>query len=156
MSVARAGIVGFVALAIGACSSSSTPAQALPPAGASATTGGDEPQEDAAPATGPFTESEVQDLFDTKCVRCHAKNNTLLNLASFSRTTIDVPTAGGRAECADSKYRVRIAPGDREASLLWHKVNGTHDCGDTMPPSGPRLTAEELERLGLFIDGLAK
>jgi len=49
-----------------------------------------------------------------------------------------------------------IAPGDRAASLLWHKVKGTQDCGSPMPydKGNKPLDANELERLGLYIDQL--
>ena len=80
----------------------------------------------------------------------------MLDLTSFAKATIGVAVAPGRNECSKSAFRVRIARGDREASLLWHKVNGTEDCGEPMPPPGKgrALTATELERLGLYIDGL--
>lgn len=152
--LARFSTLALVALA--ACSSSSTTTPTPPPAATSETPGDGTEQDATTPTTAAYTAAEVQDLFDTKCVRCHASNNALLDLSSFEKSTIGVATAGGRAECATSKYRVRIVPGDREASLLWHKVKGTHDCGEKMPPSGSRLTADETERLGLYIDALAK
>ena len=111
----------------------------------------------AASAPMAFTADEVQQLFSVTCVRCHAGSNSVLDLSSFAESTIGVPPASGRgAECESSKYPVLIAPGDREASLLWHKVNGTQDCGDRMPPTGKgaKLGADALERLGLFIDAL--
>lgn len=104
-----------------------------------------------------FTDSEVQELFDTKCVRCHAGAATPMDLRSFKSTTINVQASTSSAgECSDSANTTRIYPGDRERSLLWHKVNGTQDCGDPMPPPfrGTKLKAIELERLGLYIDGL--
>ena len=119
---------------------------------------------DEAPTTPPdsegpaaFNKAEVQELFDTKCVRCHSGTRSVLDLSDdFSSTTVEVPAAGGRAACADSTTRTRIVPGDREGSLLWQKVNGTQDCGDPMPPpgKGTKLTAMERERLGLYIDAL--
>ena len=142
-----------------ACSGeSTTPDVTEPPAATDAADAGDAPV-DAGPASPPtaFTAEEVQDLFSITCVRCHAPNDALLDLSSFAESTIGVPPGTGRdAECATSKYRVRIAAGDREASLLWHKVNGTQDCGDRMPPTGKgaKLDAATLERLGLFIDAL--
>lgn len=152
--LARVALPLFVVLT--ACASPAGTTGAPAPAASSEPSAEGTGEEDTAPPAAAFTEAEVQDLFDTKCVRCHASNNALLDLSSFAASTVGVATAGGRAECADSKYRVRVAPGDRSASLLWHKVNGTQDCGDRMPPSGPRLSAGELERLGLYIDGLAK
>ena len=109
----------------------------------------------------PYTEAEVQALFDERCVKCHGPTNGLLDLsAPFTRETVGVATNAGqkRGFCASSAYVRRIVPGDREASLLWHKVKGTQDCGSPMPydKGNQKLDATELERLGLWIDGLTK
>jgi len=104
----------------------------------------------------------VQQLFDARCVRCHDARSATLDLSSpFTAATVGVRTGGttGKTKCAGvSDFTTRIKPGDREASLLWHKVKGTQDCGEPMPSDkqGKRLDAIELERLGLYIDGLAK
>lgn len=104
-----------------------------------------------------FTASEVQDVFNLKCIRCHAGSD-VLDLRKFEAATIGVaPDATDvRAKCGSSKQKLIIAPGDREASLLWHKVTATQDCGDSMPIPlrGINLTPRELESLGLYIDSL--
>ena len=107
------------------------------------------------------SERGIQTHFDRTIDRMRA--GRLLQAAPprpvvFTKTTVGVAVAGGRAECADSATGTRIVPGDREASLLWQKVNGTQDCGDAMPPpgKGTRLTKTELARLGLYIDALSE
>jgi hypothetical protein len=146
--------------ALGACTSStSTPAPAPtdPPATEEAPSG----ESDPAPANlEPFTQDEIQALFDERCLRCHGPSNALLDLsAPFTRETVGVATNEGqkRGFCESSAYKTRIVPGDREASLLWHKVKGTQDCGSRMPydKGDKKLDATELERLGLWIDGLS-
>ena len=119
--------------------------------------------EDDLPPEGlePYTEAEVQALFDERCSKCHDSTNALLDLsAPFTRETVGVATNAGQTKgfCASSEYTTRIVPGDREASLLWHKVKGTQDCGSPMPydKGNQKLDATELERFGLWIDGLAK
>jgi hypothetical protein len=108
-----------------------------------------------------YSEAEVQDLFNDRCVRCHDATSPNLNLTKpFTKYTVGVPTGGtsGATVCGHaSKYELRIAPGDRDASLLWHKVQNTQDCGSRMPyEAGDKpLDATELERLGLYIDSLA-
>lgn len=147
-----------------ACSSETTTTTAPPPA---ATTTNEAPAEEpAAPAeevvpadVAPFTEAEVQAIFDARCVKCHDSDNALLDLSKpFTRETIGVATNAGqkRGFCANSEYVTRIVPGDRNASLLFHKVKGTQDCGSRMPydKGNPKLTATEVERLGRYIDGL--
>ena len=106
-----------------------------------------------------FTQAEVQDLFDKRCTKCHDRSNALLDLSSpFTKGTVDIATSkdARRGFCAKSGYGKRIVPGDRAASLLWHKVNGTQDCGNPMPweKADTKLTATEIERLGLWIDSL--
>jgi hypothetical protein len=150
----------WCAVFLAACSSSSsttTPSSAPATEPSGGETNGEAPvEEPAAPVA--FTDAEVQELFDTRCVRCHAGATTVLDLRDFKKTTIGVPAAtSSSAECSDSATPTRIVPGDRNASLLWHKVKGTQDCGDPMPPplKGTKLTAAQLESLGLYIDGLA-
>lgn len=146
------------ALILAACSSTTTTTPS-PGAETGTETPADETPADETPADPvAFTDAEVQDLFNGKCVRCHAGATTVLDLRSFKSTTIGVPASTSRsAECADSATPTRIVPGDRNSSLLWKKVTGTQDCGDPMPPAGKgvKLTATELERLGLYIDGLS-
>jgi hypothetical protein len=141
------GFLFVSAVLLASCSSSPTPTGTEP----------EEPEEPEGPPVA-FTDREVQELFDTKCVRCHTGATTVLELRDFKSHTIDVPAStSGKAKCADSETPTRIVAGDRQASLIWHKVKGTQDCGDPMPPPsrGSKLTATELERLGLYIDGLS-
>ena len=112
------------------------------------------------PGLTAYTEAEVQKiLLDRRhgCVDCHnSRSDYHMDLNHFAMDTFGVkPEAGGK--CGRSAFRLRIAPGDREASLLWHKVQGTQDCGGTMPAGGAdHLDAIEIERLGLYIDALPK
>ena len=118
--------------------------------------------DESAPKLTAYTPAEVQALFDARCVKCHDSRSTTLDLsAPFAEATIGVragSTAGKTVCGSDSRFSMRIQPGNREASLLWHKVKGTQDCGSPMPydKGNAPLGATELERLGLYIDGLAK
>jgi hypothetical protein len=109
-----------------------------------------------------FTEPEVQKLFNLRCVKCHDTGSANVDLSPpFTRDTVGVAVGGasGKTICGrSSDVRVRIQPGDREASLLWHKVKGTQDCGSPMPfdRGNAPLDAMELARLGLYIDGLPR
>lgn len=152
----------WCAVFLAACSSTSTTTSPSPAPSNTGSSGGEtngpRPDEETTEAPVAFTEAQVQDLFDTKCVRCHAGATTVLDLRNFKSTTIGVPAATSKSgECSDSATPTRIVPGDRNGSLLWHKVSGTQDCGDPMPPplKGTKLTANELESLGLYIDTLS-
>jgi hypothetical protein len=50
----------------------------------------------------------------------------------------------------------RIEPGDREASYLWHKINGTHvevgGSGNQMPLGAPPLDPAIVDLIGQWID----
>jgi hypothetical protein len=162
-SFASAALV-LAALALG-CSSATTPVTSSGAPAASSSTPTDpmvDPPVDTAPTVAAYTQAEVQKLFDARCVRCHDAKSASLDLsAPFTEATVGVrpgSTASATVCGKDSKMTARIVPGDREASLLWHKVKGTQDCGSPMPydKGDPRLDATELERLGLYIDGLAK
>ncbi|MDF2695217.1 MAG: hypothetical protein K0S65_3600 [Labilithrix sp.] len=143
---------------LGACSSSSTSTPS--PAPASSATAEEEGSNEPPPAdVQAYTQAEVQELFDQRCLECHGPSNALLDLsAPFTRETVGVATNSGQKKgfCESSERTTRIVPGDREASLLWHKVKGTQDCGSPMPydKGNKKLDATELERLGLWIDGL--
>jgi hypothetical protein len=148
------------AVLLAACASSTpTPETGPGPGTEDATMPPEGTETETEPATPvAYTDVEVQELLNAKCVRCHAGATTVLDLRSFASNTIGVPSSkSGKAECSDSKTPIIIAPGDRNGSLLWHKVTGTQDCGDPMPPptKGVKLTATELEGLGLYIDGLS-
>ena len=154
-------LLSFAAV-VGCSSATTSPTPAPSPSASSPAPPGPDgtpPVEEPAKLTA-YTQGEVQQLFDDRCVRCHDARSTNLDLsAPFAATTVGVRTGGaaGKTVCAGtSDYTVRIKPGDREASLLWHKVKGTQDCGQPMPydKDGKKLDATELERLGLYIDGL--
>jgi hypothetical protein len=157
-------ILAVLAALTAACSSTTTsPTTTSPPATSTSPTepGDDPPAPDTTQVTA-YTEAEVQKLFDSRCVRCHDATSSNVDLSKpFTEATVNVKTGGpsGKTICGrSSDYAFRIKPGDREGSLLWHKVKGTQDCGSPMPydKGSKPLDATELERLGLYIDGLAK
>ncbi len=73
----------------------------------------------------------------------------MLDPASTYAALVNAPAAGmtpgmtGMA-CQDAGL-VRVVPGAPEESLLMMKLDGTHGCGDAMPPVGGLLTEEERE-----------
>jgi uncharacterized lipoprotein len=156
-------LLAFVAV-LGAAACSSQSSSTTAPA-SSSTSSAPVPSEAAPIDTSQavaFTEAEVQRLFDLRCVKCHDTGSANVDLSPpFTRDTVGVAVGGasGKTLCGrSSDVRVRIQPGDREASLLWHKVEGTQDCGSPMPfdRGNAPLDAMELARLGLYIDGLPR
>jgi hypothetical protein len=156
-------VVALAWLAVACTSTTTSPAPNGSPATAS--TSEAPPEEDQAPVDTSnltaYTEAEVQALFDTKCVKCHDSSSANVDLsAPFTKSTIGVATGGptGKTICGrGSDVALRIKPGDRAGSLLWHKVKRTQDCGSPMPydRGNKPLDATQLERLGLYIDQMA-
>ncbi len=145
-----------------ACSSATEPTPSSSPASAAtaAPTGDPKPDDSTPPTPKPFTEAEVQALFDQRCTRCHDSDNALLDLTAFTKTTVGIKAgsaaAPARGKCSTSGQKIRIVPGSRNASLLYQKVKGTQDCGSRMPyeKGDVPFDATEVERLGLYIDGM--
>lgn len=101
-----------------------------------------------------FTKAEVQTLFDARCLPCHTGTSSAgLKLAGdFTTTTVGIAST----ELPTMK---RIEAGSRAKSYLFHKIAGTHLAaggnGLRMPRNGPPyLSDADVERIGLFIDGL--
>lgn len=100
-----------------------------------------------------FTQAEMQALVGARCAPCHVGGASAgMSLAGDLRTnTVNVPSSQVPA-------LVRIAPGNRAGSYLFHKISGTHTSvggvGGRMPAAGPFLSDEEIERVGRYIDGL--
>ena len=109
-------------------------------------------------AVPPFDESEIQSLFNQRCVQCHSARSDGINLTQpFSARTVGVPApSDSRRPCQDSGLLL-IERGDRHRSLLFQKISGTQTCGRSMPTGGNRpFDGLEQERLGLWIDGLVR
>ena len=106
----------------------------------------------APPAPVALTTQEVDDYLAADCAGCHVDGNVRagLNFDNFSADLIGVPSS-----VAGLNY---IEPGDRAGSYLFQKLAGTQGdvggFGGRMPQGGPFLSDEELERFGLWIDGL--
>src|SRR6188768_1758723 len=117
----------LAALVLAACSSATTTPTTTAPAPAATTS--EDPGTTAEPEKlTAFTKKEVQALFDARCVRCHDARSATLDLSeSFTETTVGVKTGGTRGTVCGrtSDFAMRIKPGDRDGSLLWHKVKGT-------------------------------
>ncbi len=113
--------------------------------------GGDDANVPPSPAG--FTQAEVQSLFNARCSPCHiggvSGNMSLAN--DFTKATIGV-------KAVQAPALSRITKGDRNKSYLLHKLKGTHvgagGSGVRMPKGGPYLSANEIERIALYIDGL--
>lgn len=106
-------------------------------------------QDEATPAIAEakvgFNE-HIRQILSDKCFACHGPDE-------------ETRKAGLRLDDPKSAYAEgmsgyhAVVPGDREASELWRRIN-THDAADRMPPMSQvkQLTAEEIERIGLWID----
>lgn len=115
--------------------------------GASCVPDGTEP-----PDSGTVDDSacqEVQGIVDANCTSCHGATSLggldLRSLAALSAV-----------ESRQLPGTLLLAPGDRDGSYLWRKLQGTHTTqggtGQSMPPGGP-LDTTLLDTIGVWIDG---
>lgn len=87
----------------------------------------------------------MQALFDDNCTSCHGSGVALgdLDLATDPcAALVDVEAPN----YAPAKY---VVPGDHASSVLWNKIVGTADYGDSMPKGQSLLSSD-------FADGVAK
>lgn len=106
-----------------------------------------------APCDIPFTfATHIQPIFTARCASsgCHDSQSPKADLdlspGMSESQMINVPSSGYPAD--------RVEPGNPNASVLWHKVNGTGVYGSQMPPFGEALTAQELNLITFWIQGL--
>ncbi|MEQ1505360.1 MAG: DUF1588 domain-containing protein [Myxococcota bacterium] len=103
------------------------------------------------PGTEPVDDSAcraAQDVVDANCTTCHGES---------SLGALDLRSLGATAGAASRELpgALLVAPGDRDASYLWHKLQGTHlalgGSGVAMPPVGA-LDQASLDTIGAWID----
>ncbi len=85
---------------------------------------------------------DVEPILQKHCLRCHGADKRKGGLAFISRKEILIPADSGK---------IALVPGDASKGELMRRVLST-DKDERMPPSGPRLTANEVERLRRWID----
>jgi hypothetical protein len=95
----------------------------------------------AAPAGAVDFAREIQPLLKARCFACHGGGQSQGGLRLDAR---EGALRGGDTGAA-------IKPGHAAESLLLQRVSGV-DPKRVMPPSGPRLTAAEIQRLRGWID----
>ncbi|MEO0323881.1 MAG: hypothetical protein AAF447_13055 [Myxococcota bacterium] len=87
---------------------------------------------------------------------CHGSTRTSANLLMDTPDTahaslVDVEAMGGPCT-EDSVARIRVVPGDPEASLLVSKVTETPpDCGNPMPLAQPALSAADQATITAWV-----
>jgi hypothetical protein len=93
---------------------------------------------------------EIRPLLANACYDCHGPDDTRRQgeLRLDAAATWQPPPGKGPA---------LVVPGHRDRSRLWQRITA-HDAAERMPPidSGKRLTPQEIERIGRWIDQGAK
>src|SRR5688572_24455186 len=95
--------------------------------------------------TGPEFSSQVQPIFKKRCEACHGAAQQLSGLRLDQR---EAAMAGGYSGPI-------IVPGKSAESKIVQRVSGAPGVM-VMPPSGPKLTPEEIATLKSWIDSGAK
>src|SRR4051794_23778123 len=88
---------------------------------------------------------EIEKIFRARCIGCHGSAQQMSGLR-LDR---------GHAALAGGYSGPVIVPGKSADSKLMHRVTGKAGLM-VMPPSGPRLSAGEVEIIAKWIDGGAK
>lgn len=100
--------------------------------------------------------ADIVPLLKSRCVMCHLPGAEPAGLALHPK--------GGYNNLVDVKSTqsplVRVSPGKPDDSYLYRKLTGTHTqvggSGERMPFGESSLTAEEIGRVRLWIEGGAK
>lgn len=95
--------------------------------------------------------ADVQPILSSRCVACHAAGG----LASFMPLTADQARANLVGQGSVTfPGELRVAPGDPDASVLYHRVAGTGVFGSIMPP--PPSPPLEAGQVALIRDWIAQ
>jgi hypothetical protein len=101
--------------------------------------------------------ADIQPIWDANCVTaCHTTGGSAQTYILF-----DMDAYGQIVDKPSGSYPALtlVTSGDRDASYLWHKLNGTQveagGGGSKMPLAG-MLSADDLEKVGSWIDQGAK
>jgi len=100
--------------------------------------------------------ADIVPLLKSRCVVCH--------LPGAEQGGLALHPQGGYANLVDVKSTqsplLRVSPGKPDDSYLYRKLTGTQaqvgGSGERMPFGDASLTAEEIERIRLWIEGGAK
>jgi hypothetical protein len=118
------------------------------------TTGGTTDASDGSSSSGMLPdvdyEMDIQPLMNANCT-CHLQGASGTMTAPFMTLNPGISHGEIVGVASMQSDLVRVAPGDLEASYLWHKLEGTHldvgGMGTAMPPTTPLQAADrELVR----------
>jgi hypothetical protein len=97
---------------------------------------------------------DIRPIWDANCVTgCHAPMGTGSAWYIVDDGIYDALVDADSVQAPGVK---RVVPGDRNASYLWHKLEGTQaqagGSGTAMPPPPATLSAADKEKIGQWID----
>ncbi len=79
-------------------------------------------------------DTQIQPIWNSSCTICHTSNDTTgLNLTTGNSYNLLVDVASTGASYGGA---LRVASGDTNSSVIWHKMNNSGTYGGVMPPSG--------------------
>ena len=101
--------------------------------------------------------TDIQPIWDLKCISCHVAGGSA---AAGPILTSDKSYAAIVGVQSPTVAADLVAPGDPDASYLWHKLNGTQadvpGGGGSPMPLGAPLSADELAAIEQWITDGAK
>lgn len=102
---------------------------------------------DPFPVETVFFSTQIQPIFDARCIRCHAEECASCGLdlhSGVSHTALVGAASSGYSE-------PRVTPGDLARSVLYQKVAGTGVFGQRMPKDEDPLTDAEIQKIRTWI-----
>jgi hypothetical protein len=99
---------------------------------------------------------EIEAIIDANCVTaCHEPGGEDMSLDMSGSAYYEI-----YGVASSQSLLFLVEAGSHEDSYLWHKVNGSQGSvggsGSTMPKGAPMLTADDIEKIGAWIDGGAQ
>jgi hypothetical protein len=88
--------------------------------------------------------ADVVQIFDAHCVSCHRSSGPVAGL------DLESDPCEAIVGVASSRTDPYVVPGDREASVLWHRVADTGQFGVLMPPGS--MAEANVDTIGAWID----
>lgn len=95
---------------------------------------------------------EIFDYYDCTTSGCHgsgASAGSLGNLDNANKGHDELVNED--VDCNGSSYALRVVPGNPDASFLVKKLEGTYDCGTSMPIVGDSLLPSDLAAIRSWI-----
>jgi len=97
---------------------------------------------------------EILDYYNCSTSGCHGGSSEAGDLGKLDKYDKGYnQLVNAAVDCEGSAYGLRVIPGNPDASFLVKKLEGTYDCGVSMPIVGEPLLQSDLDTIRSWIAG---